>query len=507
MAGSTLLLAGPFPDWTDFAREAIAEGWNVTRVESGAEALRQLRDAPPDIALFPVELPDGPARNLITLGKREGLQTDFVLLAPENGSGRAELLAEGAEDVLDATTPHERLLARLDSLRQRRRLINDLELTVRDPAMLEIFERVLRAAPLKVTVLITGESGTGKEVLAQAIHRASDRADGPFVAVNVGALPANLLESELFGHEKGAFTSADGRRIGRFELADGGTLFLDEIGEMATEAQVNLLRVLEEERFLRVGGSKPVTVDTRIVAATNRDLEEEVRAGRFRRDLYYRLNVVHFHVPPLRERRGEIPALLRNFADRTAARHGLDFPGFTPEALDALETYEWPGNVRELRNLVDGMIALRPEKPVEAADLPPHVLHEAARQRHLPALPSDRTREEREFIIQSLLALRAEVAGIRELILAGATGRTPVPPGFTPPYGPAGGPVYPTGPVRVEEDRADEAGSLADMERHAVERALRESAGNRRRAARALGISERTLYRRIRDFGLTESGD
>jgi DNA-binding NtrC family response regulator len=190
-----------------------------------------------------------------------------------------------------------------------------------------------------VTALITGESGTGKEMLAQALHRASDRAQGPFIPVNVGALPETLLESELFGHERGAFTSADTRRIGRFEMADRGTLFLDEIGEMPLPAQVNLLRVLEEEQFLRVGGSQKITVDVRIVAATHRNLEEMVREGKFRRDLYYRLKVVQLDVPPLRARREEIPVLARVIAAQAAARHGIHFPGFLKEALDALQVY------------------------------------------------------------------------------------------------------------------------------------------------------------------------
>jgi DNA-binding NtrC family response regulator len=364
--------------------------------------------------------------------------------------------------------------------------------------MLELFERALRIAPVKVTALITGESGTGKEMLAQAIHRASDRRDKPFVPVNVGALPETLLESELFGHEKGAFTSADARRVGRFEMANGGTLFLDEIGEMSLASQVNLLRVLEEERFLRVGGSHPIAVDVRVVAATNRDLEEMVRNGRFRRDLYYRLNVVQLEVPPLRERRDEIPVLARVLATQAAKRHNLGFPGFSREAMDALVAYEWPGNVRELRNLVDGFVALRPERPIEPSDLPPYVLRGgAAAERPLPALPQDRTLAEREIILQSLLALRAEVAALRELILSGRGG------GGGALYTSPSGAVYPTGPVRVEPHDPDGM-SLKDLERRAIERALRESGGNRRLAARTLGLSERTLYRRLKDYGLTD---
>jgi DNA-binding NtrC family response regulator len=429
-----------------------------------------------------------------------------VVTPPSRADERASLLAEGVEEIIEEPVDVPRLVAKLDLLRQRRRLIDDLGLVVRDSAMLELLERVLRVAPLKVTVLVTGESGTGKELLAQAVHRASDRRDGPFVPVNVGALPENLLESELFGHEKGAFTSADARRIGRFEMADHGTLFLDEIGEMPLPAQVNLLRVLEEERFLRVGGSTPLSVDVRIVAATNRDLEEMVRSGRFRRDLYYRLNVVHLRVPPLRERTSEIPLLARELAARAAKRHGLHFPGFGADALRALQEYSWPGNVRELRNIVDGLVALRPEGPLRREDLPSQVLHGHGTElaaRPLPALSPDRSEAEREFIFQSLLALRAEVASIKEML----TGRPRDPaPRWTPEGDrPRGGAIYPTGPVRVESHEDDDRSlSLQDLERRAVERALRESRGNRRLAAETLGISERTLYRRIKQFGIQE---
>jgi DNA-binding NtrC family response regulator len=497
MAESRCLLVGPFPDWARVEREAVRRGWTVRTVESGAEAFRTLQEDDSVIAvLLPALLRDGPADNLLLRARGAGTRADFVVIA--GGAGREErasLLAEGADEVFEPPVDHDRLLGKLDRLRDRRRLIDDLGIVVRNPTMLELFERVLRIAPLKVTALITGESGTGKELLAQAIHHASDRRDGPFVAVNVGALPETLLESELFGHERGAFTGADARRLGRFELAHGGTLFLDEIGEMSLASQVNLLRVLEEEQFLRVGGSQRIAVDVRVVAATNRDLEEMVREGKFRRDLFYRIKVVSLEVPPLRERQDEIPVLAKAFAVRAASRHGLSFPGFAKDALEALVDYEWPGNVRELRNLVDGLVALRPETQVRASDLPPFVTRPHG-SRLLPALPADRTAAEREFVIQSLLALRAEVAALRELILTGRAGTGALS------YVPAAGvgPVYPAAPIRVEE--SDSGGlALKDVERRTIERALRESRGNRRLAAHALGMSERTLYRRLKEYG------
>ncbi len=509
MADSTLLLAGPFPGWDGIASGAEERGWKVRRVESGAEAFQFLSGGDVTAAVMPAELRDGPVHNLLLRARATGTRADFVLIAPLGSRGeRAALLQEGADEVFSLGVEPDRILSKLEQLRDRRRLIDDLGLVVRDPTMLELFERVLRVAPLKVTVLITGESGTGKEMLAQAIHRSSDRKNGPFIAVNVGALPENLLESELFGHERGAFTSADARRIGRFELADGGTLFLDEIGEMPLSSQVNLLRVLEEEEFMRVGGSKKIRVDVRIVAATNRDLEEMVREGRFRRDLYYRLNVVQLDVPPLRQRRGEIPVLARELAVRSAEKHGLRFPGFTKDAIDALAGYDWPGNVRELRNLVDGIVALRPETPVRASDLPAHIARGGHAARPLPAVPRDRDELERELVLQSLLALRAEVGALREMILGRSPGSSSPPGGATEtarfPYA---GAVYPTRPVHVEEADVGKSLSLEELERNAVERALRESGDNRRKAARALGISERTLYRRIKEFGLADETD
>jgi DNA-binding NtrC family response regulator len=504
MSDSRVILIGPFPQWEKIAEAAEQAGWTVLRVESGSEAFRALSQNGITAVVMPVELRDGPAENLLVTARGTGTRADFVVL----GSGRenrAALLAEGADEVLEPPVDLERILAKLARLRDRRRLIDDLGLVVRDPAMLEIFERILRIAPLKVTTLITGESGTGKEVLAQAIHRASDRRDAPFVPVNIGALPESLLESELFGHERGAFTSADARRIGRFEMANGGTLFLDEIGEMSMPSQVNLLRVLEEEQFLRVGGSRKISVDVRVIAATNRELEQLVRDGHFRRDLYYRLKVVELRIPPLRERRGEIAVLARKLADKAAKRHGLVFPGFASDALQALASYEWPGNVRELKNLVDGIVALRPETPIRAADLPAHILHGSPPERPLPALPRDREGAEREFIVQSLLALRAEMAALRELILArGFPGADPatIRDARSADGYPSGTAVFPTRPVRFEKAEEGQSLKLEEMERQAVERALRESGGNRRKAARALGMSERTLYRRIRKFGL-----
>jgi two-component system response regulator AtoC len=221
-----------------------------------------------------------------------------------------------------------------------------------------VIERVKLVAPSRASVLIEGETGTGKERIAQAIHQNSNRGQGPFVAVHCAALPANLLESELFGHEKGAFTGATERRIGRFELADGGTLFLDEIGEISLSTQVKLLRFLEQRTFERIGSSKSIKVDTRLVAATNRDLQKMVNEGTFREDLYFRLNVVQITMPPLRDRTEDLPILLNHFLEEFAKENGIDAPTFEPGAMQCLRRYSWPGNIRELRNFAENAVVL-----------------------------------------------------------------------------------------------------------------------------------------------------
>ena len=263
-----------------------------------------------------------------------------------------------------------------DVERARAELARRFELTDvlgRSAAMQEVLRTVCTVARCKTTVLITGESGTGKEVIAKALHARSPRADGPLVTINCAAIPEALLESELFGHERGAFTDAHQRKRGQFELADGGTLFLDEIGELGPSMQAKLLRVLEREEFLRVGGTAPVAVDVRIVAATNRHLEQAVRDGTFRADLYYRLNVVRVGLPPLRERGDDLLLLLEHFLRAKACSLRVPPKRLTPEALDVLREYAWPGNVRELENVVERLLVLVEDDVIDVGELPDHV--------------------------------------------------------------------------------------------------------------------------------------
>jgi len=325
--------------------------------------------------------------------------------------------------------------------------------------------------------------------------------------VNCAAIPDTLLESELFGHEKGAFTGAAERRLGRFELADGGTIFLDEVGEMAPATQVKLLRVLEDRTFFRVGGTHPIKVDVRVIAATNKSLKEEVALGRFRDDLFYRLNVLAIYLPPLRERKADIPLLVRRFIAEFATTHDRSFRGITPEALQILVDADWPGNIRQLRNLVESMVVLAPEGEIGAGDIPREIRE---RGRGLPMRLAGATRDvagqELEFIFRSLVELKLQVEELRRR-LEERPQRVEVIE-----VGPGSSVAAPL-PVEVEgegEPAGEKEGevvyragmTMADVERAAIEAALRDTKGNRRKAAEVLGIGERTLYRKLKEYAI-----
>ena len=357
--------------------------------------------------------------------------------------------------------------------------------------MKKIIETVEQVAPTDITVLITGESGVGKEIIAQAIHALGKRSARPMITVNSGAIPEGIIESELFGHERGSFTGASDQRKGYFELADGGTLFLDEIGELPLVSQVKLLRVLENGEFLRVGSSVPRHVNVRMIAATNKDLETEVRHGRFRADLYFRLRSVNISVPPLRERPEDIPALFRYFAEEVSQKNGMEFKGISASALNVMMAYSWPGNIRELRNMVESMIVLGKGKELEEKDVREYlkVSVQEPLDRHLPVHVSKSVEQaERELILRALFEIKGNIMEVRSMLdeqrhTMDATQQ------------PAKGSVI----VRSE---ADQSMSLEDMEHRMIVEALDRSKGNRRTAARVLNISERTLYRKIKEYGL-----
>lgn len=427
---------------------ALRRNGEVLVAESGVTALELLSTHSVDVMLSDLRMPgmDG-----LTLMQRALARTPnlicILLTAYGNIETAVEAMRRGAADFLTKPVNLDQLeLVLKRVLRSRSAEIENRQLREQldskfgleqmvghSPEMHAVFETVRQVASSRATVLIQGESGTGKELIAKAIHRLSPRRNGTFVPVHCAALSSTLLESELFGHERGAFTGASERRKGRFELADGGTLFLDEIGEIDASVQVKILRALEERRFERVGGQEPVDVDTRLVAATNRDLKKMVEEGTFREDLYYRLYVVVIRLPALRERTGDIPLLLRHFLDEFNRENGREVEGFSPEALDLLAAYSWPGNVRELRNVVEQMVVLSRSRRIGVRDLPSQI---------------------------------RDAAGATASPLAG--------------------------------------GTLAEMEKQAILSALRRHEGNRTRAAEALGISRRTLHRKIAEYGVSD---
>jgi len=358
--------------------------------------------------------------------------------------------------------------------------------------MRKIVEVIEQVAPTDITVLISGESGVGKEVIAKAIHAASPRSKKPLVAVNCGAIPEGIIESELFGHERGSFTGATEQRKGYFELADGSTIFLDEIGELPLAAQVKFLRVLENGEFQRVGSSVPRRVNVRVIAATNKDLESEVRHGQFRADLFFRLRSVNIHVPPLRQRPEDIPVFFRRFAGEIAAKNHIKFSGISEAAMQVLQSYHWPGNVRELRNAVESMLVLEGGKYLDADDVRKYLkdLRTAPEDRNLP-VPMGKSVEqaERELILRALLDIKGNIMELKNLlteqsqmIQSPGNGRQDLGYGH-----------------EVQDERTL---SLQDMEHKLIAEALERYKGNRRVAARALNISERTLYRKIKEYGL-----
>ena len=428
---------------------ALKRSYEIYTAESGAAALDILSETPVDVMLSDLRMPVMDGMTLMQRALASSPELVCILLTAYGSMETAvEAMRHGATDFLtkpvnlkELELVLERVLRSRKAEAENRQLREQLDskfgmenIIGTSQKMQEVFDTIRQVAGSRATVLIQGDSGTGKELVAKAIHQLSLRKSAAFVPVHCAALSSTLLESELFGHEKGAFTGAVERRKGRFELADGGSLFLDEIGEIDASVQVKILRALEERKFERVGGQETVEVDARLIAATNRDLKQMVADGDFREDLYYRLYVVAITLPPLRERIGDIPILLKHFMDEFNAENGRDIDGFTPEALDLLAAYGWPGNVRELRNVVEQVVVLSRGKRIGARELPAH---------------------------------------IRETD---------------------------SGDVSVSIG----SGTLEDVEKQAIAQALKASGGNRTRAAEQLGISRRTLHRKIVEYGFEE---
>ena len=450
MSRPSILIVEDEKNTRDGLARALRRSFDVMLAEDGARALEMFNSRPVDIVLSDLRMPgmDG-----MTLLKRVLAQTPDVIFILITAYGSIESAVEatkfGAYDFLTKPVNLEHLDHKLQQALRSRGLESEnkelrqqleskfgLENVVGESeSMQTVFDTVRQVSPSRANVLIEGESGTGKELIAHAIHQLSPRALGPFIPVHCAALSESLLESELFGHEKGAFTGATGRRKGRFEMADGGTLFLDEIGEIDPAAQVKILRVVEERQFERVGGGETVDVDVRLIAASNRDLRAMVEAGTFREDLFYRLYVVAIRMPSLRERREDVPLLIQHFLAFFAAENDKEIRGMTPDALEALVGYAWPGNVRELRNVIERMVVMSRGSKLSIRDVPSQV---------------------REG--------------------SGYTAR----------------------------GRSGTELSLEDAEKNMIIKALRATRGNRTRAAQQLGISRRTLHRKLNEYELRE---
>ncbi len=473
---------------TDLLKDA---GYTTRHATTGAEAIESVGKDMPDLVMMDVKLPDQDGLAVLRQLKREHPDLEVIVMTAYGGSSSAiKAMEHGAYDYVTKPFEMDDLLATLKRVFEHADMSNEvsaLRLELGKSAadrerivgsskpMLEVFKLIGKVAGSDATVFITGESGTGKELVAEALHRASKRNPHPLVKVSCAALPETLLETELFGHEKGSFTGAMTMRKGRFETANKGTIFLDEIGEMTLATQTKLLRILQEREFERIGSNVPIKIDIRVITATNRDLAAEVEKGRFREDLYYRLNVIHLHMPPLRDRKEDIPLLVEHFLVKYRYEPGAIPTSITEEALTRLVDYDWPGNVRELENAVERAVVLARGNPITAEHLPFNRNRES--EVSPKGLASRRTR------------LDADSAKLDDRRQA------------------------------LEDDEADAAvaetngasnGSaslkdrVADLERQLIKDALDRADGNRTKAAEELGIYRRLLYAKIKEYGLED---
>ena len=385
-------------------------GYTISEADDGSTAIQKVHEQAFDLILMDIRMIKVSGLEALTEIKAFNPAIPVIIMtAYSSVESAVEALKNGAYDYLTKPLDFDELRLTMQRamdhthLREENRLLRESlgsqfdtrNIIGRSEAMVRLLETVAQVAASEATVLITGESGTGKEMIAGAIHFNSRRKEGPFVRINCAAITETLLESELFGHEKGAFTGAHRRKEGRFVQAHGGSLFLDEISEMSQAMQVKLLRVLQERELTRVGGEDPIRVDVRVIAATNRDLLQDMEAGRFREDLYYRLNVVNLHIPPLRQRREDIPLLAQHFLTRFSEKNRKSFKGITPQAMDRLLKYDWPGNVRELMNAVERGVVLGRSEYLDVEDLP-LLVDELGKQRSVSPLQGDLSLEEVE---------------------------------------------------------------------------------------------------------------
>ena len=395
------------------------EGYEVLTAEDGTDGLHKALSEAIDLVITDLRMPGVGGQEIL---RRVSSETPGVPVIVLTGHGTVETAVEamrmGAYDFLTKPLDLDRLsllvkraLQNRELVLQHRELVEQLQsdkifehIIGKSAAMEHVFEMIKKVAPSRASVLITGESGVGKELIASAIHNLSPRKNNSYIKVHCAALSESLLESELFGHEKGAYTGAVSQKRGRFELADGGTIFLDEIGEINQSLQIKILRVLQEKQFERVGGEKSITVDTRIITATNRDLEKEVAAGTFRSDLYYRLNVVHIHVPPLRERKEDIPLLIAAFIKEFTEENAKKITAIEPKARAALYAYDWPGNIRQLRNCLESAVVMSSDDTIRLSDLPEPVREAEQNSSIRIQIGTPLAEAERHIIMETLAA-------------------------------------------------------------------------------------------------------
>jgi DNA-binding NtrC family response regulator len=368
----------------------LEDDYQVVSVGSGQEALQTLQKLPVDLILLDVNMPDMDGLEVLRKIKEQDEEVDVIMVSALNLARKAvDAIKLGAYDYITKPYEPEDILSTVARVISKRNLHKELdflrkevevsrgfdEIISQNKRMLEIFQLVQKVAYTSTNILITGESGTGKELIARSIHRQGNRKSGPFVAINCAAIPSELMESEMFGHEKGAFTGAHTRTIGKFEYANGGTLFLDEISALRSDLQAKLLRVLQEREIERIGSNRPIRVDIRVISATNTNLEDAVAQGKFRQDLYFRLNVVPLPIPPLRERKEDIPLLANHFLNKFNIAFNKKVQGFSEKALDVLLRYHWPGNIRELENLTERIVVLSPnDEPIDLKAIPLEIL-------------------------------------------------------------------------------------------------------------------------------------
>jgi len=386
----TLLIVDDEPGARESLEVILEDDCHVLSVGSGQEALKTLQQKPINLILLDVNMPDMDGLTVLRKIKEQDEEIDVIMVSALNQARKAvDAIKLGAYDYITKPYEPEDILSTVNRVISKQKLYKELDFLRReveesrgfdqivsqDKAMQEIFQLIKKVAFTTTNILITGESGTGKELIARSIHRQGNRRNGPFVAINCAAIPSELMESEMFGHEKGAFTGAHTRTIGKFEYANGGVLFLDEISVLRSDLQAKLLRVLQEREIERIGSNKPIKVDIRVISATNTNLEDAVMRGKFRQDLYFRLNVIPISIPPLRERKEDIPLLAKHFLNKFNTAFNKKIPGFTEKVLDAFTKYHWPGNIRELENLIERIVVLSSgNEMMDLKDIPLEIL-------------------------------------------------------------------------------------------------------------------------------------